>query len=446
MAAARPMFRPVVGKSIVAKAPLPGGSVASPFVYRLTSVDASEAPTTTTWVPQPGSETKAAVEPDKPEQPDMIEQERNKYMVDFSQPYLPANPFLKTMTPLDAIAARLPALPDRVKKALWTPFVPDAFAPTEWLKDVPPPYGPKPKRFLDLKNGHPLDDRIVFIGGVEGIDESGEEEISSGEKNEPHRYYFNGSCANIISCTTFLKAFFEPFDALTQSESTFRTKTFADCKHRPSYKYYGCKSPADIRAVWKRNARLGTLMHANLEAHFNGEPFTVLKENIPCFQQFQALFNDTDWVQWEPFRTEWSVCDPETLIAGQIDLAGLVNRERGELVLIDWKRAENISDCSFARFKGASQNVGGCGGHGPCQVLEDCNFVLYSLQLCVYAYILHKCYGFRTVKMFILQFHPKNNSGLAGVYQAPNLAHIVEEMFAARKIVLREHGIQTQPI
>lgn len=439
MAAARPLFRPVMRLS---------GPTATPSGYRLVSSEASPA-ATSTWVPQPGSETSLppppAVEPTKPEQPDMYEQERNKYLADFSQSYVPANPFLKTMTPLDAIAARLPALPDRVKKGLWTPFVPDAFAPTEWLKDVPPPYGPKPKRFLDLKNGHPLDDRVAFVGGVEGIDASAEEEIGSGEKNEPHRYYIDGSCANVTSCTTFLKAFFEPFDAVKQSESTFRTKTFADCKHRPSYKLFGCQSPADIRAVWKRNARLGTLMHANLEAYFNGEPFTVLKENEKCFQQFKALFNDTDWVQWEPFRTEWSVFDPETLLAGQIDLAGLINRERGELVLLDWKRSENITDCNFARF-GAAQNVGGCGGFGPCQNLENANFIHYSLQLNVYAYMLHKCYGFRTVKMFILQFHPKNKDNLAGVYQAPNLAHIVEEMFAARKIVLREHGIQTQPV
>lgn len=435
--ASRPLFRPIVGRTMTGG----GGGGAAPFVYRLSGDQpVAEAATTAagTWVPQPGSEIKTAAE-----QPDMLEEERNKYAVDFSQSYVPSNPYLRTMTPLDTIAARLPALPDSVKKHLWTPFVPDPFAPTEFLKDVPKPYGPKPKKFLDLKNPHPWDERVVFIGGVEGIDELAEDDTAAGaaEKNEPHRYYIDGSCANIISVTTFLKAFFEPFDALRQSESTFRTKTFADCKHRTSYKYYGCKSPEDIRAVWKRNARLGTLMHANIESHFNGEPFTVCKDNEKPFQQFKALFEDTDWVQWEPFRTEWSVFDPETLIAGQIDLVGMVNRERAEIVLIDWKRSENISDCSFARFSGGSQNVGGCGGHGPCRVLENANFLHYSLQLNIYAYILQKNYGLTTKKMFILQFHPRIKE--AGVFQAPNLLPIVEEMMACRKIVLRAHGINT---
>lgn len=438
--AAPALFRPLVRLA---------GS--APQVYRLTEV--MPPSTLPSWVPQPGSEmpatTTAAEGPSGVPPPvsaalPVVDEEFDPYLVDLSQPGVGPNPFLKALTPLDVIASRLPALPDRVKRGLWTPFVPDKFAPTEWLKDVPPPYGAKAKKYLDLKNGHPLDERVVFIGGLDGIDETSEDDtgVASSEKDEPHRYYIDGSCANIISVTTLLKAFFEPFDAVRQSESTFRTKTFADCKHRPSYKYHGCKSPEDIRAVWKRGARLGTLMHANLEAHFNGEPFVPLKENEKCLEQFRKLFQDTDWVTWEPFRTEWSVFDAETLVAGQIDLAGLLNRERSELVLIDWKRSERISDCSFARFSGAAQAVGGCAGHGPCRMLEDCNFIHYSLQLNLYAYLLWKNYGYTTKKMYILQFHPKNKDNLAGVFQAPVLTSVVEEMMAARKIVLQQHGVR----
>lgn len=347
---------------------------------------------------------------------------------------------MQELTPLDVVASRLPALPDSVLKNLWTPFVPDKFAPTEFLKDVPPPYGPKPRKYLDRKNAHKFDDRIAFVGGLEGIDVSAEDDTGTAEKDEPHRYYIDGSCRNIISVTTFLKSFFEPFNAIRQSESTFKSKTFANTKHRPTYKYYGCNSPEDIRAVWKKGAQAGTKMHANLECHFNGEPYNVCADNQMPIQQFYDLFADTEWATWEPFRTEWSVFDPEILLAGQIDLVGMLNRDRSEIVIIDWKRCENIMDCSFARLTGKS-GTERCTGVGPCAELENCNFVHYSLQLNCYAYILQKVYGFKTVKMFILQFHPKNKENRANVYKAPNLFPIVEQMMACRKIALRKNGV-----
>lgn len=350
-----------------------------------------------------------------------------------NQPF-PECQYFKPLTPLDQIIARLPSIPEDVLKHLWSDFVPDKFAPTPYLKDVPPPYCPKPKRYLDLKNPHPHDSRIVFIGE--------HEEHKELDGSSPHRYYIDGCCRYIISVTTILKAFFEQFDAVKQSESTFNSKTFATSNHRPSYEYYGCKSPADIRACWTRGANLGTMLHANIESYFNKEKFTICKENEIPFEQFRCLFSDTDWVQWEPFRTEWSIFDPETLVAGQIDMTGMMNRDRGEVVLLDWKRCKDINDQHFSRFRGDALDAG-CIGKGPCQELENCKFIHYSLQLNFYAYILQKMYGLRTVKRYIIQFHPKNANGLAGVYSAPNLMHIVEEMMACRKLVLRKHGIVT---
>lgn len=457
MSTFRPLFKTKAALHSSASSAAEAAAATTPFVYRLhdasdsaVAVGLTARDATTTPAGLSSSLSSSEVASSAPttaptttssDCPDMYEEQRKKYMVDLSQSYMPANPYLKSLSTLDVIAARQPALSDSVKRHLWTPFVPDAFAPTEFLKDVPPPYGPKPKRFLDLKNAHPLDDRVVFIGGLDGIDAAAKDDAGLIVKEEPHRYYIDGSCANIISVTTFLKAFFEPFDAVKQSESTFRTKTFADCKHRPNYKYYGCKSPEDIQAIWKRSGRLGTMMHANLEAHFNGEPFVVAPENQKPFQQFQDLFKDTAWVAWESFRTEWSVFDRETMLAGQIDLVGMLNRERAEIVLIDWKRCENISDTSFARWAGGARDVAGFNGKGPCSGLENCNYVHYSLQLNIYAYLLWKNYGLTTKKMFILQFHPKNKNNLAGVYQVPTLTSVVEEMMAQRKIVLRLNGV-----
>jgi hypothetical protein len=95
-------------------------------------------------------------------------------------------------------------------------------------------------------------------------------------------------------------------------------------------------------------------------------------------------------------------------------------------------------DRSFARLTKRPERYTGT---GPCDSLENCNFIHYSLQLNCYAYILQKVYKLKTVKMFILQFHPKNKDNRAEVYQVPNFFPIVEQMMACRKIALRKNGV-----
>lgn len=413
--------------------------------YRLTEPVPMPDTKDQTWQPQPGSEApdvrvshEATAAPQQvAQQP--VDDEHDKYAFDMSQPYIPVNPYMNTPTPLDLVAARMPAIPEYVKKHLFTPFIPDKFAPTEWLKDVPAPYGPKPKRYLDLKNSHPRDDRIVFVGGLDGIDASTEDE--GGCLDVPHRYYVDGSCRNLMSVTPLLGAFFEHFDPVRQSEATFKSTTFNESKHRPSYKYYGCKSPEDIRGYYSRCAQLGTKLHANIESFLNGEPFTVLPENKKPFEQFKRIFSDKDWMHWEPFRTEWSIFDEETLLCGQIDLCGLIDRPTGRIILLDWKRTESINDQAFGRW---SKNLTGneqFTGFGVCSDIENCNYMKYSLQLNVYAYILWKNYGLTTVKMFIMQFHPKNKDNMPGIFKVRHMFPLVEQMLACRKIVLRLNGV-----
>jgi hypothetical protein len=419
---ARPLFR-----TFSTLPSLPAQNI-NTFVYRL-----KDEPTINSDYPEPVAKPTETLEKIEKVENDTIDED--KYMLDLSSPSYPTSPYPWTLTPLDQIIPNLPPLSDELMQKLWTPFVPDKYAPTEFLKDVPAGYGPKPKKYLEMKNPHPRDERIVFIGGNDPSEDMG-------SSDGPHRYYLDGSCRHLMSVTTFLKLFFTPFNAELQAKRTLQTKTFADCHHRPSYRYYGCNTWEDVQRVWNRDANMGTLVHANAECDLNGEPYTVIKENVKPLQQFKKLFADEKWVQWQPFRTEWSLFDEETLITGQLDYAAMANYSRGELVLFDWKRSEAIRDSNFERYSGGSQRVGGYGGKGPCQKLEDCNYIHYSLQLNIYAYMVRKHYGLNVVKMFIIQLHPKNKDNTARVYQVPNLMSVVEEMFAYRKLALRLNGVQ----
>lgn len=194
-----------------------------------------------------------------------------------------------------------------------------------------------------------------------------------------NRYYIRGSCDHLISVTTLIGAFFEKFDPLVRSEGTFNTKTFKKDQNKPAYKYFGCRSAADIRSKWKQNAHLGTLMHANIEAHLNSEPYVVHNENEKPFGQFRRLFDNKiwrGWKDWQDFRTEWSVFDEETMLCGQIDYVGMLDEKSGSVILVDWKRTEQITDCNFGRFTGATEGIN---GYGVCQHLDNCNWIKYVL-------------------------------------------------------------------
>src|SRR5438105_258131 len=71
----------------------------------------------------------------------------------------------------------------------------------------PETHQPPAKRYLDVKNAHPLDSEIVAL-------------------EEPHVYFLRGNCDQVLSVTTLVKCFFPAFDADKQSKSTFKTVTF----------------------------------------------------------------------------------------------------------------------------------------------------------------------------------------------------------------------------
>jgi hypothetical protein len=289
-------------------------------------------------------------------------------------------------------------------------FEPSPEAPTDRLEDLRTPVCAL-KGYFSRCNKHPNDAYIVSV-------------------ERPHLYYINGSCADIISSTRFMHAFFPEFEDRKMAESIVCSKSFRETSHRPSHKYHGCKTADDILAKWEEWRNLGTMLHANIENFMNNDFGDVLHpDNVIPFAQFQDFWSNKDFCRWQTFRTEWAVFDPEIRLAGKIDYVGI--RENGKLVIVDWKRVLDIGDRSFAAFRGAPEM-----GNYVCSDIENCKMITYSLQVNIYKWILEKNYGVRVDSMFLVQFHPKNKNFV--LVKCPTMQSYVARMAACRKLALQQ--------
>jgi hypothetical protein len=313
---------------------------------------------------------------------------------------------------LNVVCGILPPITPSLRIQLTKLFVATEDIPTPYIKDVNKSLKPCDNRYLDHKNPHPFDARIVFY-------------------EKPHIYFLDGNCENNISATTLLHCFFPEFDKNSTAHGTLESKTYATSCHRPTYKYYGCKTVNDIFRKWDIARDLGTELHLNIEQFLNNEPYQVCADNKPCFEMFTDIYKNKNFFHFENFRTEWRITDPELRISGSIDYAGLC--ENGDLVLLDWKRVENLSDCSFARMKRQPPEM----GYDVCKELENCKMITYSLQMNLYKYIIERNYNMRVKKMLLIKLHPKQKQGPI-VYKCPNMQKYIVKICARRLQSLRQ--------
>ncbi len=340
------------------------------------------------------------------------EPETTNYTFDLTHPnMIPSYIKSRQSENLDEVAKTLPPLTPDMIEHLCPAFRPHPMCPSTEYQDLHPSATIRQPKYLAQKYPHPLDANIIFV-------------------EEPHAYFLvdgeRKSCQDVISVTTLVHTFFPGFDSKAQSNQTFASKTFKDTSHRKSNKYFGCKTPEDIAARWNSWADLGTKLHANIESFFNHEAYTVIPENEKPFAQFQKLIRDRGFWNYQPFRTEFCVYDPETRVAGQIDFLGLF--PDNNVVIIDWKRVGNINTCCFNRLLGKEPTY----GFGCCGDLENCKYIQYSLQVNIYKYILEKHYGFYVKQMILIQLHPEIKEG--NVIICPNLQKWVTKIMATRQL------------
>lgn len=275
------------------------------------------------------------------------------------------------------------------------------------------------KRYLERKNSHPRDDKIVFT-------------------EEGHLYDIEGLDKRPISVTTIIHDNFPKFDSDVVISKMMKSPKWS------SSKYYGM-TKYEIKKKWSDDGKdassKGTLMHEDIERYFNKEE--VLNPNSVEFSYFLKFWEEFQQVNpgFEPYRTEWlvydkgvdevsdeskdksavkehdkgmdEVCDEskdksadkekdkekdkENAVAGSIDF--LLKDKYGRIVIVDWKRSKEIKEEN--KFEK---------GLGVFSHLDNCNFWHYSLQLNIYRHILETRYNKEVVGMYIAVFHPDNSS------------------------------------
>lgn len=260
---------------------------------------------------------------------------------------------------------------------------------------------------LSEKNAHPRDARITF-------------------RDDTHTYFVDGSSAGYISTTTLVHTLFPAFE-----EDVVIAKMMKNEYKFNQGKYAGM-SAQEIKDAWKLNrdtaASLGTAMHANIEAYYNGLPHTTEGKEWDMF----CAFRD-DHPHLQPFRTEMTIFAEDVKIAGSIDMLYTDPARPGVLIMADWKRSKEIKTSNRLQK----------GSHPLTNHLDDCNLIHYSLQLAIYKHLLQEYYGFKIAETFILILHPNQDEYLK--IHTRDVDDIVKAVFEERRKEIEDENKENLP-
>tara|TARA_B100001250_G_C19817118_1_gene799175 strand:+ start:5603 stop:6325 length:723 start_codon:yes stop_codon:yes gene_type:complete len=197
-------------------------------------------------------------------------------------------------------------------------------------------------------------------------------------EEETHTYTVLNSNINFISVTEFINTFFSPFD---------EQKIASNLSGKGKYKQM---STEDILIDWKERRDRGTIVHKELENFINHsatdkeidkldlkskQGVSFLKEK--CINEQNILFSEV------------KIVSEKLQLAGTIDLM-IYNKNKNRLYLIDWKTNINIKKTGYKK-----------GIVPPANLIDDCSFNRYKLQLSVYRYILENYYNVSVDGLYI---------------------------------------------
>jgi len=210
-----------------------------------------------------------------------------------------------------------------------------------------------------------------------------------------HKYYIDGKEA--ISSTTLIGKYEKPFDEMYWSERKAPEKGM---------------SPEEVRDMWKLGGEQagfkGTKVHSYLEnliankvLSFEEQAGVMMEDCGDVRDAYDKIvpmihkFYDTIKGKLIPIRSEIVIGDLELLIAGMIDQL-FFNVKSGKLELWDWKTNKKINTSSpYKLLK-------------PLNKLSDSKLDVYSLQLSLYKYIIHKNTDLELGDSYICWFNEKN--------------------------------------
>lgn len=259
--------------------------------------------------------------------------------------------------------------------------------------------------YLEQVNAHPKDERVRF-------------------QEEGHLYFIDGVSTDLVSVTTFIKSFCQPFDADSVISKMQASKSWG-----PTHRYFG-KTPEDIKSIWEKerddSSTKGTALHRSIELFYNNVPEPIDSIEYDYFIRFTK-----DHPELVPYRTEWIVYSEEHKVCGSIDMV-LLN-EDGTLSIRDWKRSKQIKKTNpFSRMK------------FPLDHLPDCNYYHYSLQLNLYKWILEKFYDKRIKDMELVVFHPTNDTYQC--FRVPDMVDEIDTIMSLRKSLFLDNHLESETI
>jgi len=251
------------------------------------------------------------------------------------------------------------------------------------------------KKNINLLNCHKRDQNIRF-------------------EKESHSYFVNNNLNDkYISVTSFIKQWFEEFDANKVIDNM-----------NPNGKYKG-KTKNEIINEWKliseKAIDSGNFIHDSIDIFLSTGILPDLSnrtfEDQQKYQYFDNFIKDFTFII-KPYRTEWCIYDYENKIAGSVDAVFKTNNNK--YIILDWKCSKKINKIAFK--------------NDHCSLLPDIpntNFWHYSLQLNLYKYILDKYYLYISA-MYLIVFHESNSNYL--VYKVPNLQPQIKYFLKNKKI------------
>lgn len=230
---------------------------------------------------------------------------------------------------------------------------------------------------LALINQHPRDLGIFF--------------------NEESHTYKTMKVASMTSVTTFIKKFFNEFDADAIISKMLRFGS--------SQKKYPGMSAQQIKDAWALNGKQasakGTKLHKYIEFFFNGQDVSDkgdIEVEVEMFYKWVSNLSP----KLTPFRTEWIIYDEELKIAGTIDMLFSTDPlDHRKVAIFDWKCSKEI------KYTNPYGNA-----RAPIEYLKDCNYNHYSLQLNLYKFLLEKNYNLQVVEMNLVVIHSINEKAL----------------------------------
>lgn len=198
-----------------------------------------------------------------------------------------------------------------------------------------------------------------------------------------HKYFIDEN-PDTISVSELVSKFFPEFDIdhWAPIKAAYEGITVEEKKEK--YKRNG-----------EEKARLGTLLHKQIENYYNNQPYD---NSTPEFKHFLNFINR--YPSMKPFRSEWRVFDEKLLLAGTIDMVYI--KPNGDLYLFDWKRSEKVID-----YSGKIQNQTYEFGLGDLEHLGANAFNKYSLAVNIYKRILEENYNVKVSSMNLLILHEK---------------------------------------